>query len=68
MKYVVIGIGVAGFAAIEAIRSVDKAGEIVMIAEDPNGYYSRPGLAYYLTGELAWKHALSADKRRICEV
>jgi nitrite reductase (NADH) large subunit len=52
MRYAVIGIGVAGVSAIEAIRSVDKAGDISMIAEDPNGYYSRPGLAYYLTGEL----------------
>jgi nitrite reductase (NADH) large subunit len=52
MRYAVIGIGVAGVSAIEAIRSVDKSGDIVMIAEDPNGYYSRPGLAYYLTGEL----------------
>ena len=26
MKYVIIGAGVAGFAAIEAIRSVDKSG------------------------------------------
>jgi NAD(P)H-nitrite reductase large subunit len=52
MKYVVIGAGVAGFAAIEAIRSIDKAGEIIMISDDPHGYYSRPGLAYYLTGEL----------------
>ena len=52
MRYAVIGIGVAGVSALEAIRSVDKTGDIVMIAEDPNGYYSRPGLAYYLTGEL----------------
>ena len=52
MKYVVIGTGVAGIAAIEAIRSVDKAGEITMIGDDPHGYYSRPGLAYYLTGEM----------------
>lgn len=52
MKYVIIGAGVAGFAAMEAIRSVDKAGEIIMISDDPHGYYSRPGLAYYLTGEL----------------
>jgi len=52
MKYVIIGSGVAGYAAIEAIRSVDQAGEIVMVSDDPNGYYSRPGLAYYLTGEL----------------
>ncbi len=52
MRYVIIGAGVAGYAAIEAIRSVDKTGEIIMISDDPHGYYSRPGLAYYLTGEL----------------
>ena len=52
MKYVIIGSGVAGIAAIEAIRSVDEAGEVVLIGDDPHGYYSRPGLAYYLTGEL----------------
>lgn len=52
MKYVIIGTGVAGIAAIEAIRSVDAAGEITMIGDDPHGYYSRPGLAYFLTGEV----------------
>ena len=52
MKYVIIGSGVAGIAAVEAIRSVDETGEIVMVSNDPHGYYSRPGLAYYLTGEL----------------
>ncbi len=62
MKYVIIGTGVAGIAAIEAIRSVfpspDGRGqgegsvEIVMVGDDPYGFYSRPGLAYYLTGEL----------------
>jgi len=49
MRYVIIGSGVAGIAAIEAIRSVDSVGEIVLIGDDPHGYYSRPGLAYYLT-------------------
>ena len=52
MKYVIIGSGVAGIAAIEAIRSVDDVGEVVLVGDDPHGYYSRPGLAYYLTGEL----------------
>ena len=52
MRYVIIGSGVAGMAAVEAIRSVDGAGEVVMVSEDPHGYYSRPGLAYFLTGEL----------------
>ena len=55
MRYVIIGAGVAGYAAIESIRAVDSAGEIIMVSDDPNGYYSRPGLAYYLTGELGDK-------------
>ncbi|MFN8400971.1 MAG: FAD-dependent oxidoreductase [Anaerolineales bacterium] len=52
MRYVVIGTGVAGISAVEAIRGVDRSGEIVMLGDDPHGYYSRPGLAYILTGEL----------------
>lgn len=52
MNHVIIGSGVAGIAAIEAIRSLDSSSEIVLVGDDPHGYYSRPGLAYYLTGEL----------------
>jgi len=52
VRYVIIGSGVAGIAAIEAMRSLDTAGEITLIGDDPYGFYSRPGLAYYLTGEL----------------
>ncbi len=62
MRYIIIGTGVAGYACVEAIRSVDKAGEIIMLGDDPHGYYSRPGLAYYLTGELPDK-ALFPKKR-----
>lgn len=55
MKYVIIGSGVAGIAAIEAIRSIHPSAggvEVILIGDDPHGFYSRPGLAYYLTGEL----------------
>jgi len=62
MNYVIIGSGVAGIAAIEAIRSIYPSPfgrgqgegdvEITLIGDDPHGFYSRPGLAYYLTGEL----------------
>ena len=52
MRYILIGSGVAGIAAAEAIRSKDKGGEIVIISDDPHGFYSRPGLAFYLSGEL----------------
>lgn len=52
MRYVIIGTGVAGLSAVEAIRGVDRDAEIIMVGDDPHGYYSRPGLAYFLTGEL----------------
>lgn len=52
MRYLILGSGVAAISAIEAIRSVDKSGEICVVSDDPHGYYSRPGLAYYLTGEV----------------
>lgn len=51
-RYVIVGSGAAGIAAAEAIRSQDPAGQIVLISEEKQGYYSRPGLAYYLTGEI----------------
>ena len=52
LRYVIIGSGVAGLAAAEAIRSIDRSSEITMISSDPGGFYSRPGIAYYLSGEI----------------
>ncbi len=54
-NYVILGTGVAGIAAAQAIRAIDKQGTITFISEDPHWYYSRPGLAYYLTGEIEEK-------------
>jgi NADPH-dependent 2,4-dienoyl-CoA reductase/sulfur reductase-like enzyme len=51
-RYLILGSGVAGIAAAEVIRRNDPAGEITVLSDDPHGYYSRPGLAYFLTGEL----------------
>ena len=51
-RYLIIGTGPAGLAAAEAIREHDFEGEITLIGDEPYGYYSRPGLAYDLTGEL----------------
>lgn len=51
-RYIIIGTGAAGIAAAEAIRSQDLSGEILMIGDEASGFYSRPGLAFYLTGEI----------------
>ncbi len=52
LRYVLIGGGVASVAAAEAIRSIGHEGDVLIISDDAFGYYSRPGLAYFLTGEV----------------
>ena len=54
-RYMIIGMGVAGISAAETLRTLDQSAEIVMISDDPHGYYSRPGLAYSLNGEIPEK-------------
>jgi nitrite reductase (NADH) large subunit len=51
-QYLIIGAGVASISAAEAIRSKEPESEIQLLSDDQNGYYSRPGLAYFLTGEV----------------
>ena len=53
--YVIIGAGAAGISAAQTIRGRNKSGQITIIHAEPEGYYSRPGLAYYLTGEIPEK-------------
>ena len=51
-RYIIIGSGAAGLSAAEAICGRDPQASIQIITDDPYGYYSRPGLAYYLAGEV----------------
>jgi NAD(P)H-nitrite reductase large subunit len=51
-RYVIIGSGAAGMSAAEAVRRLDPTGMLWVISDDVHGYYSRPGLAYYLTGDI----------------
>jgi NAD(P)H-nitrite reductase large subunit len=53
--YVIVGTGVAGVAAISTLRDLERAAEITMVGDDPHGFYSRPGLAYYLNDEIPEK-------------
>jgi NAD(P)H-nitrite reductase large subunit len=59
---VIIGSGAAGIAAAEGIRETDASGEIVLLSDERHGFYSRPGLAYYLTGELNEKQLYPFDE------
>jgi NAD(P)H-nitrite reductase large subunit len=67
-RYVIVGSGVAGISAIEAIRDREPGADILLIGNEQDGYYSRPGLAYYLTGEVVEKQLYpysEGDYRRL---
>jgi NAD(P)H-nitrite reductase large subunit len=51
-RHVLIGAGPASVSAAEAVRAMDPGAEIVAVSEEPDGYYSRPGLAYHLAREI----------------
>ena len=50
--YAIIGSGAAGLSAAETLRENDPTSKVVLVTGDRFGYYSRPGLAYLLAGEV----------------
>lgn len=50
--HVLVGSGIAALSAAEAIRGVDAGARITLVSEEPWPFYSRPGLAYLLTGAV----------------
>ena len=50
-RCLLVGSGPASVAAAEAIRAESPSADILMVSAEPYGYYSRPGLAYYLARE-----------------
>ncbi len=53
MKYAIIGNGVAGIHAAEAIRQLDSCGEITMISDEVLPPYCRPMISMVLEGSVA---------------
>ncbi len=51
-RYVIVGNGPAGVTAAETIRRHDESGDIRIVGGENAGFYSRPGLAYVLTGAI----------------
>ncbi|OAI47184.1 hypothetical protein AYO44_10040 [Planctomycetaceae bacterium SCGC AG-212-F19] len=51
-EFVIIGSGIAGLAAAETLRQRIPHSNISMISEESHNFYSRPGLAYLLRGDI----------------
>lgn len=54
-RYAVVGSGIAGLSACEALRERDPSAAVTLVGEEPHPFYSRPGLAYLLTGSVPEK-------------
>jgi NAD(P)H-nitrite reductase large subunit len=64
-RYLVVGCGPAAVRACEAIRGLDPEGEITVVGREPEGYYSRPGLAYFLADEVSERGLFPLDGRTL---
>jgi nitrite reductase (NADH) large subunit len=53
--FVIIGNGAAGVGAVEGIRRHNHTDRILIISKEVNKFYSKPGLAYWLIGEIPEK-------------
>ncbi|MGE5415640.1 MAG: NAD(P)/FAD-dependent oxidoreductase [Acidobacteriota bacterium] len=52
MRHLIIGGSIASVGAIEGIRSIDPEGQITVVTNESNPYYSRPLISYYLAGKI----------------
>jgi NADPH-dependent 2,4-dienoyl-CoA reductase/sulfur reductase-like enzyme len=57
--YLIIGNGAAGLSAAEIIRQRDQASRITIISNEPYLFYSRPGIAYFIMGQVPEKQLIS---------
>jgi len=51
-RSLIIGNGAAGLSAAEIIRRRDRQSRITIISNEPYLFYSRPGIAYYIMGQI----------------
>ena len=52
MHYVIVGTGIAGVSAAEAVRSIDPAGPVTMIGDETAVPYCRPMISLVLEGAV----------------
>jgi NAD(P)H-nitrite reductase large subunit len=58
IKYLIIGNSAGGIGAAEAIREVDKAGQVAMISAETYPAYSRPLISEYLAEKCSLERML----------
>jgi len=59
--YLIVGNSAAAIGAVEAIRSVDDEGDIVLVAREPHHTYSKPLISYLLGGDVEERNMFYRD-------
>ncbi len=67
-RYLIIGTGPAAIAAAESIQNEDTSGQVTLIGEEAYGFYSRPGLAYYINQEIRGRNLLLEHGRQLWRI
>ena len=62
-RFIIIGGGIAGVSAAEAIRKSRPEAEITLISEEPNLPYMRMSLTRYLAGEVSRERLFLHDEQ-----
>src|SRR5690606_31900568 len=62
-RYLIVGAGLAGASAAQAIRERDPEGRLILVGQEPNPPYDRPPLSkqYLLSDEWTVERAYSKD-------
>ena len=61
--YLIIGNGVAGNSAAEAIRTIDTEGKILIFSKEKIPFYYVPALPEYISGEKEVGHVIIHDEK-----
>ena len=61
--YLIVGNGMAGNSAAEAIRKYDKEGPVLIFAKERYPFYYIPGLPEYLSGERPLNRLIIHDEK-----
>jgi NAD(P)H-nitrite reductase large subunit len=67
-RYVAVGSGPAVVRAFEMVRARDAGASLTVVGREPEGYYSRPGLAYYLADEITERGLFPLDGQALAGV
>jgi NADPH-dependent 2,4-dienoyl-CoA reductase/sulfur reductase-like enzyme len=60
--YLIIGNGAAGLSAAEIIRRRDATGRITILSNESHLFYSRPGIAYLVNGQVSAAQLISRTR------